>query len=314
MRICPWEEAHLRILSFGEVLWDVFGEQEYLGGAPLNFAIAARKLGNSVALLSSVGDDLRGSLTLDAIRNHELSTDFVQLSPKAPTGTAIVTADGNGNPSFAIARPAAFDQIEFNDDLLTSVIKWNPQWIYFGTLAQAFEESEEHLKKLVHAVPFARRFYDVNLRTGHWNFPLVQRLSLIASIIKMNETEAMHLCHLAGGPLPFAIETFCEFWSSRYGAEMICVTLGGEGCAVSRAGRIEYFKGFNVRIADTVGAGDAFAAGFLHGLNCGWSIERTATFANALGAIVASRAGATPAWTIDDCMNLIAADGTCKGS
>jgi fructokinase len=55
-----------------------------------------------------------------------------------------------------------------------------------------------------------------------------------------------------------------------------------------------------------VGAGDAFSAAFLHGHQIGWPIERTATFANALGAIVASRAGATPIWTTDECLQPMA--------
>jgi fructokinase len=57
---------------------------------------------------------------------------------------------------------------------------------------------------------------------------------------------------------------------------------------------------------DTVGAGDAFAAAFLHGYELQWPRARTAAFANALGALVASRAGATPAWTVDECQQLIA--------
>ncbi len=59
-------------------------------------------------------------------------------------------------------------------------------------------------------------------------------------------------------------------------------------------GSLHVVQGFTVTVADTVGAGDAFAAGFLHGLDSGWPVERIACFANALGAIVASRPGATP--------------------
>jgi len=59
-----------------------------------------------------------------------------------------------------------------------------------------------------------------------------------------------------------------------------------------------------------VGAGDAFAAAFLHGNIEHWQIARQACFANALGALVASRAGATPAWTVEECLQLIAARGT----
>jgi fructokinase len=58
---------------------------------------------------------------------------------------------------------------------------------------------------------------------------------------------------------------------------------------------------------DTVGAGDAFAAAFLHGVQLQWPMQRIGVFANAVGATVASRAGATPDWTPDDCLQLMAA-------
>jgi len=55
-----------------------------------------------------------------------------------------------------------------------------------------------------------------------------------------------------------------------------------------------------VRVADTVGAGDAFAAAFLHGLWQGWNPSQVADFANRVGALVASRTGAIPMWTLDE--------------
>jgi fructokinase len=60
-----------------------------------------------------------------------------------------------------------------------------------------------------------------------------------------------------------------------------------------------------VTLCDTVGSGDAFAAGFLHGYHRMWPILDTARFANALGALVAGRAGATPDWSIQDCFKLL---------
>jgi fructokinase len=55
--------------------------------------------------------------------------------------------------------------------------------------------------------------------------------------------------------------------------------------------------GYRVAVVDTVGAGDAFAAGFLHGVASGWPLREIGDFANRLGALVAARPGGTPAWT-----------------
>jgi fructokinase len=298
--------SDLRILSVGEILWDVIQDREFLGGAPLNLSSSAQRLGNLVLLLSAVGADRRGSLAIEAMRHQGLSTDFIQTSLHLETGTAIVTADAAGNASFVINRPAAFDVVEVDDSVLSKIRQARPEWIYFGTLAQSLPAGEERLTRLLAHNPGARRFYDINLREGHWNLPLVQRLSALATIVKMNETEAQELSILAHGPSPYSIERFCEFWSTTYGGETICVTLGGKGCVVWQNGAAQFFGGFRVKVVDTVGAGDVFAAGFLHGLESGWSLQKTASFANALGAIVASRAGATPGWRAEECFELMA--------
>ena len=69
------------------------------------------------------------------------------------------------------------------------------------------------------------------------------------------------------------------------------------GCVVRIGSDQAECPGYPVKVADTVGAGDAFAAAFLHGLGVGWSAAQTGDFANRLGALVASRAGAVPEWS-----------------
>ena len=61
----------MRIVSVGEILWDVIGATEYLGGAPLNFAAHARKLGHEVFLISAVGEDERGRRALQNLDRRE---------------------------------------------------------------------------------------------------------------------------------------------------------------------------------------------------------------------------------------------------
>ena len=69
-----------------------------------------------------------------------------------------------------------------------------------------------------------------------------------------------------------------------------------------------HFEGYAVKVADTVGAGDAFSAAFLHGIQNAWPIEQVAKFANAVGAIVASREGATPEWSSEECAAIVEAN------
>jgi fructokinase len=301
----------MKVISLGEVLWDVFSDREFLGGAPLNFSANVQRLGNSATLLTAVGEDARGHRAVAQMSAMGLSTDFVQMVTERPTGTAVVVTDHTGSARYVIERPAAFDCVRVGQPILARLQQFNPQWIYFGTLTQTDSRSFIVLAEIVARCPDARRFYDMNLRTGHWDFALVEDLSRTATVLKLNDAEAELLFQRVFGEKPFSLEEFCRYWSSTYGVQTICVTLGGAGCAVFINGTLHTSPGYTVKVVDTVGAGDAFAAAFLHGLHLGWPVERIAPFANSLGALVASRAGATPTWTLDECLKF---DGSSLSS
>lgn len=288
----------MSILCVGEVLWDVFADRELLGGAPLNFSAMSSRLEHDVTILTAVCDDDRGRRALASIHDLGLRTDFIQTVSAPPTGTAIVVTDQNGDVSYRIKRPAAFDRFYLEDSRLPHLRDLRPSWLYFGTLAQITPGSSATINTLRHHFPGLPCFYDINLRNGHWNFPLVQRLSTYATVLKLNQTEAETLHHLLHPLSIFSLHSFCEEWADLYHISTICITLGGEGCAIFSEGRFQKFPGFHVNVVDTVGAGDAFAAGYLHGMLQHWSIEDSARFANAVGAFVASHAGATPTWNI----------------
>src|SRR5438045_4220931 len=85
-----WRELSMRILSTGEVLWDIVEGMEFLGGAPLNFSVTSQRLGNFVSLLTGVGGDELGRKALGKMNWRGLKTDFVQIVREAPTSTAKV--------------------------------------------------------------------------------------------------------------------------------------------------------------------------------------------------------------------------------
>jgi fructokinase len=295
----------LAILCTGEVLWDVFGEKELLGGAPLNFAVTMMRLGHPVGLLTAVGDDERGRRALDLIRTHGLSTELVQTVSDARTGTAIVTTDSTGNATYRIQRPAAFDSLRLNDVLLKRIRAFAPSWFYFGTLAQSVPSSIAIIHAIRKHLPAAKSFYDANLRDSHWNLALVQQLSARAAIMQLNEAEAKTLHCEVNSLKPFSLEAFCLEWREKYEVGTLCITLGGNGCAISTNSGFLKVAGFPVDVMDTVGAGDAFAAAFLHGVIKRWPMSKTASFANALGATVAGRTGAIPEWSFKDIDRLL---------
>ena len=273
-----WQfESVMTIVSVGEILWDVFPDSVRLGGAPFNFAVHAHRFGHRVFLISAVGDDEQGQVAVSRAASLGLSTQFIQVAPGTPTGRVSVELSAEGHPDFTIHRPAAYDRVTLDDALLQRLVDLSPEWVYFGTLFAMDPSARRALHRVLEALPAARRFYDVNLRRDNYTAPLVRELLAIADVVKVNDDEAKLFPDLGEAP-------------------SVAITHGERGCTVRIGADHADCPAYPVKIADTVGAGDAFAAAFLHGLANGWSASRTGDYANRLGAIVASRAGAVPQW------------------
>ncbi len=83
----------MNIISIGEVLWDVFGDTEHLGGAAFNFGAHAKILGHSVSFISAIGEDPRGQRVLESMDAMGLTTRFVRQVKDHPTGIVTVNLD-----------------------------------------------------------------------------------------------------------------------------------------------------------------------------------------------------------------------------
>lgn len=289
----------MNILSIGEVLWDVFGDTEHLGGAAFNFAAHAKILGHSVSFISAVGEDQRGQRVLERMDAMGLTSRFVRQVKDHPTGIVTVNLDSSGQPHFVIHRPAAYEFPELPEGDLRELSSCPPDWIYFGTLFQMSPKAKALTLKVIESNPQAQRFYDVNLRENCYEPALVNELMSHATAVKLNDQEAAMIQSMFGWSHR-SLEDFCKSTARKFGWEAVCVTRGEEGCVLLVADNYVEAKGYEVRVADTVGAGDAFAAAFVHGIGCGWPPQKVADFANRVGALVASRPGGTPSWTIEE--------------
>lgn len=276
-----FQSGGMRIVAAGEILFDLIRGEEHLGGAPLNFAVSAHRLEHDVTLVSAVGNDARGDRAVARIEQFGLSTAHVRRVPH-PTGIVTVTFDDNGEPDYEIERPAAYDFLE--------AAKIDADWIYFGTLIQTHPAAHAAVARMSASIP--NRLYDLNLRENSYSLDLVRELAATATAIKMNASEA----ELFSGGEVKDVEAFCRSLEKTY----VCVTRGENGCAVLIGEDYAEVEGIPVRVADPVGAGDAFAAAFLHGIFERWSAKEVGRYANRAGALVASRPGAIPAWKRED--------------
>lgn len=292
----------MKIISIGEVLWDVLPAAEHLGGAPFNFAYHAHLLGHQVHFVSAVGNDPRSQRALSLMESAGLSTRFIRQTSGHPTGTVSVIL-AQGGPQYKIHRPAAYDFPVLSPADLHDLATPLPDWLYYGTLQQTSSQAHELTLKLMDAAPAAKRFYDVNLRLDSYTPELVSSLAARAHVLKLNEQERPVIQEI-GSVAGESLEDFCRNCAQRFQLNAVCVTRGQDGCVLFLDGKLIEAPGFHVPVTDTIGAGDAFSAALVHGLGKNWPATQIADFANRVGALVSKRAGGTPPWTMEEAMAL----------
>lgn len=282
----------MTIASAGEVLFDLIGKNEYLGGAPFNFAAHSARLGHRVFFVSAVGQDPRGGRILERAAQFGVDTRFLEQTSEQPTGIVSVIMDGKSH-RFEIHRPAAYDCVRFDADAAAELSRARPGWVCFNTLFSMNPNSHGVLSRVLDTIPDATRFYDINLRPESWRPDLIRELALWADVVKLNEDEVSVVAPLLNVPAA-PLEQFARRAAAEFAWEAVSITRGERGCALLHGAEYAEVDGERVDVVDTVGAGDAFAAAFVHGLDSGWALREIGQFANRLGALVASRAGAVP--------------------
>jgi fructokinase len=273
------------IIVFGEVLFDQFSDGALvLGGAPFNVAWHLQAFGQQPQFISRVGDDMKGQQIRSTMQTWDMSLDFLQWDSALPTGVVEVAID-NGEPSYSILTEQAYDYIE-----LPELYALNQGGIlYHGTLATRSTLSKQTLTA-IKARHQGQVFIDVNLRQPWWNKPDVRQLIDAADWVKLNLDEFRILHDGVSDP------RFCmEQALIKSNLEGIIVTCGAEGAlAVTNNG--EFFSvapTTSVKLEDTVGAGDAFSAIVLLGINLGWDFKLTMERAQLFASAITGQRGAT---------------------
>ena len=285
-------------MGIGELLWDLFPDGPRLGGAPFNVIANVRRLGHPAAIVTAVGDDDLGERARTAAVDLGIDPAFIATSRDLPTGTVAVVPDAAGGHRFEVTTPVAYESITGSDDVLGRMEAWAPDAIVFGTLAQRFPGARDVTGRVAADPGPSERLYDVNLRDGCWTPELVLDLLPLATVVKADAAEAGVLASLLGCDRTAA--GIGERLAAGSDVHTVCVTRGPDGAAMWSSGAVSTVAGIPVAVADTVGAGDAFAAALLHGILVGMPAAESLGFANRLGALVASRPGALPSWSLDE--------------
>jgi fructokinase len=221
-----------------------------------------------------------------------LETTYLQHETEHPTGTVGVVVDARGEPTFAVNENSAWDYLE-----------WTPAWaelarradaVCFGTLGQRAEAARATITRFLAATrPGALRLFDVNLRHSFFTPDMLRRSLRLADVCKLNEEELTQTAVMLGYAEREAVAVARRLLA-EFTLRLVAVTRGARGSLLVSATDTAAHPGVRVRVADCIGAGDAFAAALLHGCLRGASLAQMSAAANRLGAWVASRVGATP--------------------
>ena len=280
------------VIGLGELLWDCFGDERRPGGAPANVAFQANQLGCQGTVVTRVGDDALGTELIEFLKQQQLSTEYVQIDETYPTGTVTVEFSDANDPQYIIHEQVAWDHLEFNDEL--AALMKQAQAVCFGTLAQREADSRESLHECLAATSSdCLVVYDINLRQKYYDRDWIERSLSAAKIVKLNQDEVQVLSELLAISAD-DLQVFALHLQQAYGVDAVCITRGAEGCLIFADDRQYDIPGTPVEVADAVGAGDAFTAALISRRLSGWDWEQAARYANRVGGLVASKAGAMP--------------------
>jgi ribokinase len=263
------------------------------GGKGANQAVAAARLGASVAMIGCVGADSFGSLLIENLKQNHVDAAHVVRDGSAATGTAIIVVDSSGQNSIVIS-PGANARVGANDI----------QPALFLGAKLLLLQFEIPMEAVLHAARIARQNRVRVLLNPAPAHPIPDELLKLADFIIPNEIE---LGTISGKPISkkSSLAAAGRTLLNR-GASNVIVTLGETGALImDRTGK-KYITAFKVKPVDTTAAGDAFIGGLAVALLSRKSVQDAVKYACACGALATTRFGAQPALpTAQDVMEFL---------
>ena len=250
----------IKLLSFGEICWDIFGEEKTLGGAPLNLAAHAARQGAEAALLSAVGADALGEETLSVIPSLGVRTDYISTCAELSTGKTIVTLSDQGIPSYYIPDPLAYDRISVNTPLDESF-----DVLAFGTMALRGDHNRRTLTEILEKNRFSEIYTDLNIRPPFYSRESIHLCLSHATLVKISDEELPTVSRTLFGTEEAEESTVKRILSAYPQIGLLILTKGAKGaiCFDAKTGRAISCPAEPAQVVSTVGAGDSFGATFL---------------------------------------------------
>ncbi|MEI8224924.1 MAG: carbohydrate kinase [Bacteroidota bacterium] len=287
-----------KILCVGEILWDMLPTGAKAGGAPMNVSLHLKKLGLNSIFAGRIGNDKLGYSLVEFLKQNGMDTSLIQVDAHFPTSTVEVSIGTDHQVKFDIIDNVAWDRFELTDEL--NLASEESDILVYGTLSSRHYLTRKTIHTLIDKP--CLKLIDVNLRPPFIDKEVVEELLLKADIAKLNSDELKFI----GGWYNLGINEveLTNWFAEKYKCQIVCITRGAEGALIFDNGNILENTGYKVNVIDTVGSGDAFLAGFLVKYLSGASLAQTLDFACATGALVATKAGGTPDYDLEEIYNI----------
>jgi len=281
----------------------------YVGGCPTNISVGTRRLGLRSVLLTAVGPDPVGDFLLHFLRQEGVVTNFIALKPDRRTSAVILGIEPPDKFPLVYYRDNCADIELTIDDVLGAPIAQSRILLISGTGLSR----EPSRSATIFAAERARAsgttvVLDLDFRPDQWHDARAFGVT-VRSVLRLTDVVIGTADEVKAGALAEGVSVTVEHSQVSgaqvsgdvlqavecvlaAGPEALVLKRGGEGTTVYLKGgeRIEAGT-FPVEVYNVLGAGDAFASGFLYGYLKGWDWQRSARMGNACGAIVVTRHG-----------------------
>lgn len=317
--------SDLELLTVGRVSVDLYPEQpgrlqdvrtfaKSLGGSPTNVAVSASRLGHRSAVLTKVGPDSHGSYVRQALRSFGVDTTFVGTAEDLLTPVVFCELNPPEDPPLLFYRlPVAPDLTLEGKDVAWDLVEQVPVlWVTgTGVSAQPARSTQrEMLRRRERPAPDSGRHtvLDLDWRPTFWASPqdaraeyedMLGRVSVVVgNLVEVEVAVGTAEPHEAADRL------------LAKGLHLVLVKMGAAGVLAATPEGRRVVSPHRVEVVCGLGSGDAFGGALVHGLLHDWDPVRIAEYANAAGAIVASRLACADAMpTIEELDYLVAERG-----
>ena len=281
------------ILVIGEILFDVFPNYRRLGGAPFNFAYHLKNFGFNVRFISRIGMDDAGKEILHKLELSRFNPDDIQVDDDHPTGSVNIQLDKSGAPQFDIISDVAYDYIDFIPEYHSILIN-TAQMVYFGTLVQRSKAGCENLQAFISRnASETLNFYDINMRPGCYNNAIIEKSLTKTDILKLNTGELGKLKQMLS--LKVSNDDLVYHLMETQSISTVSLTKGEAGSELfTNQGCFNSEPAEAIKVVDSVGAGDAYAAMLAAGLLEKWRSEEILERASLFASRVCEIKGAIP--------------------